>query len=116
MDARLKAAIDEAHAAGMAAVKDFVERTWMAKDGVIYDASGCAFVKVRTPSYQFREALKRLNPKAHGLYGAWTVLGFGRQMPREQSITAHEIACKAALNILSAHFPTEEFLVDSHMD
>ena len=118
-DAKLAAAMEEARSAGLSAVREFIQSgNHMVKDGIIYDASGWASLDVLTPSYHVREALKRLNPKAHGFRGSWDVLSFGRDMPAgtNQSITAYEIACKAALKVMANHFPGENFTVDSRMD
>ncbi len=89
----------------------------MVKDGIVYDTAGWAWVKVWKPSYHFRESIKRLDPRAHGFRGGWTVIGFGRDMPKgaHQSLTAHEIACKAALEVMVSAFPDEEFTVNSHI-
>jgi hypothetical protein len=68
-------------------------------------------VKVWNPSYHFRQSLKRLDPRAHGFRSAWTVIGFGRDMPAgaHQSLTAHEIACEGAPKVMIANFPDEQF-------
>lgn len=117
-DAKLASIIAEAKAAGLHAVDEFMRTSWMVKDSEVGDASGWAWVKVWKPSYKFRESLKRLLPNEHGFRGEWMVLGFGRDLPKGayQAITAHEIACKAAVRVMRAHFPDEEFSVDSHMD
>lgn len=117
-DANLKAAMEEAHEAGLDAINEFLRTSPLVKEGVIYDTAGWAFVKVWKPSYHFRESLKRLYPKERALRGAWTLnIGFGKKRPEiNQSITADEVYCKAALKIMSAHFPDEEFTVESRVD
>jgi hypothetical protein len=115
---RLATALAEARTAGLAASEQFVKQKQTASDGHLGGTAGWAFVKVRTPSYHFREALKQLNPRATGFQGKWTLLGFGREIgiAASQSLSAHEIACEAARAVLRQYFPEEDLFVDSHMD
>jgi hypothetical protein len=118
LDAKLKNAMEEAHLAGLMAFEEFFTTSGMVHDGVLYDTAGGAFVKVASPSYHFREALKRLYPGARGSGGVWTLnIGFGR-MPSKmnQSITADEVYCKAAVSVMLTHFPTQEFFYRSYID
>lgn len=118
-DTALKAALDEAHEAGLNAIENFIRTSWMVKDGIVYEAAGWAFVKVWKPSYHFRESLKRLSPQAHGFRGDWTLnIGFGKDRPRaiNQSLTVEETYCEAAIKVMRARFPDGEFSVSSRMD
>jgi hypothetical protein len=114
--AEAKAALDEAHAAATKAFLDFKKTAKIAKEGYIIDSCGYADVVVYKPSYRLRTTLKALGEieKSHG--GAWSVSNFTKSV-KEQSITANEVACQAACEVLKRRFPGEgEFFATSRMD
>jgi hypothetical protein len=99
------AASQEAHAAGVAAAREFVKRAEIDKDGFVRDTFGRASLKVGDRSGDVRSALKRLDPDAVW-EGYWWILGFKDQdmpAPACQSIRAHETACEAARIVMKAH-------------
>src|ERR1019366_814383 len=118
LDAKLRAAMEEAHIAGGNDFEKFMRTSRLVQDGIVYDTAGWAFVKVRSPAYHFRESLKRLYPSARGSGGKWTLnIGFGKKPSNmNQSMTADEVYAGAAARVMWAHFPDQEFIVDSHMD
>jgi hypothetical protein len=63
LDVELRAALDEARAAGIAAAREFVKRAEIDSDGFVADTFGRAYLKVGNPSSPFRSALKRLTPR-----------------------------------------------------
>ena len=114
----LEDALHEGRMSGLAAVKKFVASSKLSPEGLVVDTCGRAHLKVFKPSYHFREALKQIYPDARAHRAAWMVLGFGQEIDGEagQSITAHELACSTALEILKAKFPAENFMVSSYVD
>ena len=122
LDTKLKVALQEAHSAGVAAAREFVqhaEKRGEIQDGFVPDTCGSAYLKVGNPSGNFRSALKRLDPKAEAWEGYWWILSFkDEEFPAaaSQSIRAHEAACEAARSVMTAHFPEERFYVLSHVD
>jgi hypothetical protein len=122
LDAKLKAALEDAHAAGLAAAREFVKRAeerGEIQNGFVLDTCGSAYLKVGGPSGHFRSALERLDPEAEPWEGYWSILSFkDEEFPAaaSQSIRAHEAACKAACVVMTAHFPEERFYVLSHVD
>jgi hypothetical protein len=119
LDAKLKAALHEARAAGIAAAREFVKRAEIDVDGFVADTFGRAYLKVGDPSSHFRSALKRLDPEAEAWEGYWWILSFkdaDMPAPACQSIRAYETACEAARSVMTAHFPQEKFYVLSRVD
>ena len=115
-NAEVRAALDEAHAAATQAFLDFKKTAKIAPEGHIIDACGFADVVVFKPSYRLRATLKALGEIEQGYKGAWSVSHFTRNVT-EQSITAHEVACRAASEVLRRRFPGEgEFFATSRMD
>jgi hypothetical protein len=115
-DAKLKAAMDEARAAGVEAAREFAKRAPRDSYGNIAGSSGVAYVKVTRPTRKFREALTRLDARAEG-YHHWTVLAFGDEIGLQiaQLMDAQQAACAVALNVMSNRFPDEHFLVDFNL-
>jgi hypothetical protein len=119
LDAKLKSALAEARAAGLAAVNEFVKRREIGPDGLVVDSCGHAYLKVENPSINFRRALKRLDICTEALNGYWWVLSFSSEempLPANQSITAQERACEAAEKVMASYFPDECFCVMSRQD
>ena len=110
--------MEEAHIAGVNAFEEFMRTSRFVHGGIVYDTVGWAFVNVRSPAYHFRESLKRLYPGATGSGGNWTLnIGFGKKpFKTNQSMTADEVYAEAAARVMSAHFPDQDFIVESHMD
>lgn len=63
--------MQEAHAAGVAAAREFVKRAEIDEDGFVRDTFGRASLKVGDRSGDFRSALKRLGPDAEVWEGYW---------------------------------------------
>jgi hypothetical protein len=116
---RIEAALDAATESGLRAAAEFTASAPCTADGHIADTCGWAYVMVSHPTYHFREALKLMNPGAHGLRSQWIVLSFsleGMAKGASQSITAHEVACKAGVMALEREFPELSFYVRSRVD
>lgn len=113
--AKAEIAIAEAQAAAEAAFKAFAATANRTNDGHIADACGGAFVYARKPSYAFRTTLQALGEMTDGFQGRWSVSRFTHCVS-DQSITASEVAARAALNVMKAHFPEEDLHMSSYID
>lgn len=96
---QLEVALEHAHTAGLAAAA----KTLSECEAISEEAS--AFVEVRYPSYQFREALRslRLDVRADG---KWIVLALRKHWSKE----AQGNAAKAASIVLRHYYPDEDFV------
>jgi hypothetical protein len=89
---QLEVAIEHALAAAMSA----------RMDGVASDAVSSGLVEISYPGFEFRETLKRLQPKA-GLDGIWVVIELGSEATMDM--------CRAACTVLQHYYPDESFVV-----
>jgi hypothetical protein len=113
---RVRAALDEAHKAAAAAFADYKKTAKLTPEGLIIDACGGASVVVYKPSHRLRTTLKAMGELQSNDRGLWGISEFWRDV-NSQSLTAHEVACRAARKVLERHFPGEgEFLAPSRMD
>lgn len=109
-------AFAEAKTAAEEAFEKFRDNSQKTPDGHIVDTCGGAYLKISNPSNKFRKTLKDMNliEKFNKTY--WTIGGFNGVV-KDQSITAHEEAYKAAKVVLEKYFPEEpEIRVSSYID
>lgn len=112
----VKDALAEAHKAAEDAYLAFKATAKKSPEGHILDSCGSASVVIFKPSHRFRTTLLGMDAISRGYKGAWTVGGFTRSV-NDQSITASEKACEAAVKVLEAQFPEEPpFYVRSYLD
>lgn len=115
---KVSAALIKAHEAAGIAAAEFARNCSANDHGPIRDTCGEANLFVRKPGYALREALKHLGQIDKWSSGDWCMGNFYQDVPDvgRQSITAHELACKKACEVLRRHFPDAEFFVRSHVD
>lgn len=113
--AKLRDVLAQADASAAAAVTEKTKNWRRNPNGMLADTCGWAYIQVYKPGYRFREALKALNAKARWSGGYWSIPG-PSDTGAGQSISASEIACKAACEVLRQHLPEEEFSVSSYVD
>jgi hypothetical protein len=109
---KVQSALVEAHAAADRAAEEFFKTARRVPDGHVLDSCGFAVATVYKPGYHFRTALNRLGEIRKLYRGRWFISNFGGHI-RDQSITLHQMACQAACDVLSKHFPNENFSVHS---
>jgi hypothetical protein len=113
---RLRAILNEAHAAAGAAFSEFMKSAPLSPDGLVIDVCGWYSVIVFKPSYQFREGMKRLGEIERDYDGAWHISNFTKHI-NQQSITAHRVACEAACAVLKQRCPGQgEFFARGRID
>ena len=113
----VRAALDEAHREASAAFSEFVTKAKRTSEGHIADVCGGAWVALIKPSYKLRTALQGLGQIESGPRpGLWSVSTFPKQVT-EQSVTAQEIACKSACEVLNRRLGGEgSFTVHTYID
>lgn len=115
-EARVKAALEEAHVAAEDAYREFRATAKLSPEGHILDSCGGASIVIYKPSYRFRTTMVALDAMSRGYNGGWRIGGFTRTV-NDQSITASERACDAAVKVLEKHFPEEPpFYMTSYID
>lgn len=107
-------AIGEARDAAEEAFNNFAKTAQRTKDGFIADTCGGAYVYACKPSYAFRVAMLSAGAIEKGSGGKWQIGRF-QSVGNEQSVTAAEVACKAALRVLVARFPDETLYMNSYV-
>jgi hypothetical protein len=114
--ARLRAVLDEAHAAAATAFAEFMKDAELSPEGLVIDVCGWAAVVVFKPSYRFREGMKALEEIQRDYVGAWHISNFNKHV-NQQSVTAHRIACEAACAVFKRRCSGEgEFFATSRTD
>ncbi|KAB7783932.1 hypothetical protein [Methylorubrum populi] len=113
---KVAAALERAHAAAEAAYDVFARSARRNESGLIVDTFGWADVIMYTPSRRLQDALKALGETQRTQSGMWYVSRFPREADT-QSITAYEVACRAACEVLARELAGEgEFHVRTHID
>jgi hypothetical protein len=114
--ALVRDAIADGQSAAAAAYMEFAKTAERTPEGRIVDVFGGAWVAVHKPSYRLRTALKALGEIEKDGRGSWCVSKFTKGV-KEQSVTAHRIACEAASAVLQRRFPEDgEFYTHSFRD
>jgi len=115
--ALVKEALEAGHIAAGAAFAEFVKAAERNPDGKIVDIFGGAWVAVHKPSYRLRKALAALGEIEKWERRGWVISNFSRHVIREQSVTAHRVACEAACMVFRKRFTDDgEFFTHSFRD
>lgn len=119
MQDRVQAALEAARRAADAAIEGFIAKSAVGRDGLISDECGHSVIWVTKPGYDFRTTLQALGATSSWGDGRWDVSHFGpgqRYPCASQSSRASELACRAAIAVLRAHFPEERFSIHNWID
>lgn len=110
------ATLERAHAASDAAYEAFTRSARRNESGLIVDTFGWAHVIMYTPTRRLQNALKALGETERTFSGTWYVSRFPRDADT-QSITAYEVACRAACKVLEQELAGEgNFHVQTRID
>lgn len=113
---KVAATLERAHAAADAAYDAFARSARRNESGLIVDTFGWAHVIMYTPSRRLQNTLKALGETERTFTGMWYVSRFPREADT-QSITAYEVACKAACEVLRQELAGEgNFHVQTRID
>lgn len=100
------ASLAAAHEAAATAYAHHKKTFPRAPDGITdVGCSGSALVYIKKPSFRLRECLKGLR-EARADDGIWVVSRFTK-CADDQGVVGHEVACKAACQVLTERFPDE---------
>ena len=113
---RVEAALERAHAAAEGAYEAFARTAQRNDYGLIIDSCGWAHVIMFNPSRRLQDALKALGETERTFNGTWYVSRFPREADT-QSVTAYEVACRAACEVLKQELADEgSFHVQTRID
>lgn len=103
---KVETVMEQARDAAAAAYEAYEKTARKSEHGLIEDSCGAAEVLVFDPSRRLREALKGMDRIHRISTGAWSIGGLSQDV-HSQSITAHEVACRAACLVLTRELPDE---------
>lgn len=106
--AKIDTVMAEAREAAIAAVAAYLETATKTPEGRNAGPPGAAYVYAVRPSYAFRTQMMDAGQMESSLSGRWNIGRF-QDVVDDRSITAAEVACQAALEVLRKDFPGETF-------
>jgi hypothetical protein len=109
---KIAAVMGEARQAAAAAYSAFADTAEKTTEGHIAAPRGGGYVYAVRPSFAFRTQMMDAGEMEGSLSGRWNVGRF-QDVVNDPSITAAEITCTAALQVLRKHFPDETFYATS---